>query len=733
MAKTMLLGNCVSEPLSSYLKSLGVFRLLGEQADLQVRGHWQNDCLVITSSLSQQEVVDFFSNTYRPTLVIAPWNGASGFWDKTRAGQALQSIESSGSGRLSEYRDAISIARKIISELGLKKKPTKDDKTTLMRLCRSRFPDSALQWIDAVFILTEQNINYPPIFGTGGNDGKLDFSSNFMQNLMQVIDIEPTIEPRKKSRKKQAFDKDLSRARLELALFGEGSVELVASSVGQFDPGGVGGPNAIAGFEGDSLVNPWDFVLMIEGALMFAGSITWRLGSNRSNAAFPFMVETSTAGWGSLAESGALSRGEIWLPLWSRPATLREVKRFFAEGRAQVGRRPARTGVDFARAAAGLGVDRGVSSFRRYGFLQRSGRAHLAVPLGRVSVQSRTDVGLLEDLDPWLSSFRRAATEKEAPSTIVSALREIEEAVFSYCLRGTPSNLQRVLRALGRTERRLSKAPKQQELIRPLYGLSFRWIEACDDGSSEFRIALALAMMGEGANSIRSNLEPVDWKNGAWTWSFSTVGQLYSDNIVATLETVLERRIISHLQSRNQEQNETDSSSNRHLPIDSLYTVPMVDISRFLSGQVDDERIRDLLWGFGGLSGRASIKRNRFSVRTPRNREDPPTAYALLKLLFLPGPLFVPGEIEPITISLEPAIVRLLKKGDVDGAIKLGTRRLKSTGLISLASRNSRGERDIDFLVPQPIRRRLLASLLIPVSDTYRLLDICIKPSTRER
>ena len=38
-------------------------------------------------------------------------------------------------------------------------------------------------------------------------------------------------------------------------------------------------PNATqAGFEAQSQVNPWDFVLMIEGAMLFAGSVARQVG-----------------------------------------------------------------------------------------------------------------------------------------------------------------------------------------------------------------------------------------------------------------------------------------------------------------------------------------------------------------------------------------------------------------------------------------------------------------------
>ena len=49
--------------------------------------------------------------------------------------------------------------------------------------------------------------------------------------------------------------------------------------IGQFFPGAAGGANATSGFDAASAVNPWDFVLMIEGALLFAATSVKRLES----------------------------------------------------------------------------------------------------------------------------------------------------------------------------------------------------------------------------------------------------------------------------------------------------------------------------------------------------------------------------------------------------------------------------------------------------------------------
>src|SRR5262249_44942137 len=167
-------------------------------------------------------------------------------------------------------------------------------------------------------------------------------------------------------------------------------------------PGGIGGANGTqGGFEAPSRVNPWDFVLMIEGSLLFAGSVARRLGVNAAyRAVFPFSVESVAVGYGAAAASEETSDGwgaGLWMPLWPEPVTFAEVKHLFAEGRAQLRRRQARNAVEFALAVNLLGVSGGVKSFARYGFLKRNGLAFLAAPLGRMDVTLRPRARLLDD------------------------------------------------------------------------------------------------------------------------------------------------------------------------------------------------------------------------------------------------------------------------------------------------------------------------------------------------
>jgi len=40
--------------------------------------------------------------------------------------------------------------------------------------------------MDAAIVLLQDRQAYPPVLGTGGNDGRLDFTQNFMQRLLDL-------------------------------------------------------------------------------------------------------------------------------------------------------------------------------------------------------------------------------------------------------------------------------------------------------------------------------------------------------------------------------------------------------------------------------------------------------------------------------------------------------------------------------------------------------------------
>ncbi|HUJ08795.1 MAG TPA: type I-U CRISPR-associated protein Csx17 [Verrucomicrobiae bacterium] len=705
MPEPLLLTGCTPEPLMNYLKALGILRLISEQADSEARGCWRNDMFVLHSKLDRGALAKFFLNDYQPTPIVGPWAGGSGFFSKDNKKAVATLASPKSSKRCQSYRQSIEVVQPILKQVGVKNKPTPEQKTELLRRYRSELPSEVVSWMDAALVLQNEGQAFAPLLGTGGNDGRLDFSQNFMARLV-TLGIHNAVPENRASRW------------LDNALFGDPTSELAAAAVGQFAPGRAGGPNATQGMEGDSLDNPWDFVLMIEGALMLGGAVVRRLGvGGNARAAFPFTVRSSAAGFASGSDTDAMNaRGELWLPLWSRPAALTELKTLFGEGRAEVAGRPARDGVDFARAAASLGVDRGIQQFTRLSFLKRSGKAFLAAPLSRVFVRRQESVDLLRQLDPWLDRFRRACGDKNAPPRFKMALRDLEQAIFEFCQYGGTPFFQAIVAALGRAERELADGGRfcADKRLSPIAGLSADWIVAACDETPEFEIALALSGIHDHERkigSLRSNLESVTvWRSKTDSliakWAEKDRAVVWNSADLSTnLAAVLRRRLM-----------DGERKGCETLPLTTANFISLNTVSRFLAGEIDERRIEDLLWGLMLLPQSPPG-----ALRRPADDADAPPlqrAYALLKLLFLPHPLRVDGQ--EITIKAEPSIVPLLAAGHVGEACRVVMRRLRASGLSPLPHPRSGGVvRDADWQeleYPGSNGQRLAAALLLPVS-----------------
>lgn len=699
MSHEHVLRGCTPTPLASYLKALAVLRLVAEQAgDPEVTGCWRNDVFVLRTGMRDDELFSFFLEEYEPTPLVAPWNGGSGFFPKDNQ-DGIRSIEASNCKRFSKYRRVIEAARSAVAANSFKESPKEAQKISFLQSLRNQAPEALLRWIDAAVILPDNNPRYPPLLGTGGNDGRLDFTNNFMQRLGEVFDI-TTGGP-----------KPEAAGLLSTALLGTPAPVLLDRAIGQFAPGNAGGPNASSGFEGSARINPWDFILMLEGALLFAAAAVRRLeSSSDAMLSAPFTVRSRLSTDGAAAGSDdSDARGEIWLPLWSGLLTMEEVTALFGEGRATLGMRPARDGLDFARAVARLGVDRGIRSFQRFGFLMRSGKAFLATPLARVAVRRNPDADLIDDLErrDWLSQVQRYARDDKAPGSLRAAAARLDAALFALTERADRMTLQQVLRHLGRIEALCATSPRTREAIRqPVPRLSPEWARRADDGSAEFRIAAALAglsLRGERDGrrvqlTLRPHLVPVTFDGAAWEEGSSLVCWVPGE-IERNLSAVLHRRRV-----------ETQRLGSEGELLRSTTGARLIDVQRFLEGDTDDRRIAELLAGL--------VCADLGVAETQRDDAVPLPAYALIKVLFIPESTLRHLQWLPPDRSLRlPAeIPARLAANDVDAALAIAWRRLRALD-VKLPSRQPPRAIAIDG-------PRLLAALTIPLTlaETGRLL-----------
>ena len=442
-------------------------------------------------------------------------------------------------------------------------------------------------------------------------------------------------------------------------------------------------------------------------------------------AAFPFTVGPTAAGDGAASSSEMSSaRGEVWLPLWDSWAALSEVKLVFSEGRATMGRRQVRDGADFARAAASLGVDRGLSEFVRFGFLRRSGLAYLATPRGRVRVHLDPTVDLIQEVDSWLAGYRAAAKGTSAPPRFGAALGRLERAILDHSRYGGAARLATVLCALGGIERELSRTPQKpgqvgSRQLQPIPLLSPTWRQAADDGSIEFRLAAGLASVAGGENCppIRANLETIELRGRRAVWADGGRSVVSGGELVRLLAAILERRLL-------------DCGAEG---LEATTNLQTAHLAAFLTaGHVDDARVLDLLWGLILVS---SAQRAGLAEAWGSSSQVPPLprAYALLKLVFM-QPSYALTSASGDKLSPEAAILARLRAHDLPGACRLASRRLRAAGFVPLPGRGVSGrERLAEFVGPLD-SRRVEAALLFPVRDVAALRRLVLRePSTQKR
>ncbi len=725
----IVLAGCTPEPLMAYLKALGVFRLVAEDAehgDPAVRGWWADGQFHIDTTLSRDELEQFFRELYRPTPVVGPWGGRSGFYpddSEATARRALDVISCTAADRFLPFREAIDAVRRILSRLGLREKEEVsrgDNKLRLMRACRNELPDQLLPWLDAVFVLTDESAKFPPLLGTGGNEGSGSYVSTFAQAVVSLL-VNRKMDPG-----------------VATALFATPAPVISDVAVGHFAPGAIDGPNSSVGFGGGGGANPWDYLLAIEGTLLFAGAASRRIGTDtQGKAAFPFTVDANPVGYGSAATDEDV-RAEMWMPEWDRPSALGELKLLLAEGRAQLGRRQARTAVDFARSAVTLGVGSGLAAFHRYAIVKRNGLSYFAADLGRFPVRKVPAARLLDELDPWLAPIRRVADDEKAPPRFSAAVRRIDGAVLDVCRYGAdPGRMQAVLRAAGRAEAELANGSKVRAdfpRLQPLARLSADWLKECDDGTCEFRLAASVAFLPgvrDRHRPFRMYVEPVaPLGNRRWKFEATAPGVVWSNAALPfNLGAVLIRRLRDGCGEGSGRVDGAGEGLQHPLWGPGRFRPKLADVLAFLDGLTDDQKLAELLWALTAVSPKAPG----FRFRKPEqpDRVHTWTDYAVLKLIFLDAPAVRPGTTSALPIWNEPPILALLQAGRLDEAVEAACRRLHASGFPTYLAAPVAGRfKKVGGFSGDPVRaRRLLAALLFPLgeSDTRRLLERTIR------
>jgi CRISPR-associated protein Csx17 len=378
------------------------------------------------------------------------------------------------------------------------------------------------------------------------------------------------------------------------------------------------------------------------------------------------------------------TRGEIWLPLWNKPCNLYELKAFIAEGRSTIEGRSVKDGIDFARAVASLGIDRGIQSFVRMQFQERLGGNYLATFLGVIPVAYNRTSLLLNDFDRWRSQLRNACSAKKPnpPVSVLRAVNTLENAIFAYCRSGTKKELTGILSSVGQCVRRLASSPsfacEPKHNLRPLPRLSLQWIDEADDGSPEFRLACALASIqksGDGEHSVgplSSNMVPYNHHNPQApfdkVWMEKPHIVWSNGSLISNLIAVLRRRCM-----------DAARFGLPILPLEGACPAPLSDVISFVGGQLDEERIESFLWGLNAVDWRNWNRRNAQYSRVVDGILPP--AYALLKLThatYLPDGRLI-SKTNP-ALPFDPGIVAAAAAGRCAEATRRAARRLRASG-----------------------------------------------------
>jgi CRISPR-associated protein Csx17 len=679
-----VLKGCAPAPLANYLKALGILRLVGEQADPQARGWWDGERFCLLSKLSEQDLETFFLEKYEPTPIFNPWGGRSGYYaglskkkqdPEKMAGIALKAVEQSTTSRLARFREAITIIRSVINE-GSGLKPEDEEASTAMVLgIRKRIRGAGLNWLDTVLADLGGSFHGPAILGTGGNEGSGSYTAAFLAAVVECVlrgdwneDLPPSLWSDGADR--DSWDGGFQPPPTESVKKPE--KETVAGPFRQYLPSGQG--------------SPWDLLLAFEGAIVVQSGVARRSNGDKHRfLTSPYYFASLGMGAGSSSEMDEFvlnkgrknpGRGEQWFPLWGTPSTFAEIQLLFREGRCSCGRRAAKNPLDAARAICGLGTARGITTFLRYGYLQRDNLAtHFAVPLGRIQVREKSTARLVDDLTDWLDKLHQTARDKNAPARLVHAERRLADAVFAALTHDyTPERWQAILLAAAEIESLQASGTGID--AGPIPALRPDWVSAVADQSAEFRLALALGSAAASyfekkpSDPIRHHLLPLE--PGARRFQTAEKRLVNDPRVVVSgrdplrdLAAIVERRLIEAAQ-RGQRRSRLVAAAGCGARLD--------DLAQFLSGAIDLDRL------FGLARAFMTIKWDQWSrEHLPRSRESnemPDECWLAVRLCCLP---FAIDDVHDI--PADERIVRLLIAGDAARAIEIARQRLRSVGI----------------------------------------------------
>jgi CRISPR-associated protein Csx17 len=577
-------------------------------------------------------------------------------------------------------------------------------------LWRAREADEASLSLLQSHIAPASRLSFNPLFGTGGNAGKRDFSKGWSK-AVSVIKNPP-----------RGWKREMLNTDLTAFLCGEPGVCLADFNSGcWFGAANKAFNSGTAKPFREGQLSPWAMTLACEAFGLFQGSPSRHLGSaRRATGAFPFV--TTGAAPTAAGEAGK-NLGELWLPVWEQPMSLPEVIALFQRGRSEVNGKGASTPPAFAAAILQRGVDVGIREFRRFLLLRTTSENTFESRLASVvPVAGKAEAATAVALTRMLG-FRDSlpADRKKGKRWIYAGLRGLlDEALVTLAEQTTPENAREAvdammgaLRKADRNRGHRAHKPSIQFQLLPGAWAEKLLTDDSSDASAEARIGLALVTLWAGKKTDKAKkasaapLLPY-WLGVEQRGSYCSIPEAApfrrvwgAGTLTANLAAVLQRRLI--------EEEPSDEP-----PFGSWYRVGLGDIEAWLSGALDDAEIERWMMRFSLFDWN---KDSVASVGKLLGHADPPgifsgsfTLFALFKPLFqswlLSALLPAGSKRKAAKVGPLPGIAAQLARGDVTAAVQLARNAYRAAG-IEPAKLPSR-----DFACEDP--QRLLAALLIP-------------------
>ena len=634
------------------------------------------------------------------------------------------------------------------------KKDTKEKSARNIGHWRS---DSASE-ADAIFsmshIATTDRLRFNPIFGTGGNAGKRNFSKGWQKAKHAVEAKELTKNSKKRAKSdqktlildigKKISSKEISpKAKNDLVAFLNGKTCSLLSDYGAAC--WFSSANKIYNFSPDKpyrdgQLTPWAMLLACEAFPLLVGATSRQIGARRQGtSAFPFVTQGVAPT--NEKEAGAVE-GEFWAPVWDKPLSLPEVSALFKRGRAEIDGRGAITSAAFAAAIIQKGTDAGLAEFRRFSLLHTTSAQTFESRLASIhplaSAVDADQAGAVAKVIRFRDALPREY--KKGKSWIYRGLQgPIDHALIH--LAETVSNSERrvdaswhlldaVFFSLNKTAKNKTYREREPELTLLNTAWAVSLLESTHGIGPEVRIALALATLRAETSQIKSTVEKNDnkpapilaYRTGIVpTWENNWGGKIKIAKNTPPRVVWSQRSLADNICAVIRHRTMVESESEAPPPFNARFSLSFADVSAFLNNDLDETLVdrwltRFMLFEWNRLSSMEHkrvmniLKRNGNDLSGPLLPED--LLYAFLRPLFHSGTFAEISQKEgfgkrpqPTVNALRPLVARL-ERGDFAAAHLTANERYKSL----LLPTADFGKNIFD--VPDP--RRLLAALILP-------------------